>query len=181
MEPLGSSAAVLHSLGNAKYRARSINYLGSRQPQESLLPLSTAQDPRSPATFPLEQLILLKNNSQKRRLDINDFSFLIQQHEPPWGQKVRGLKFWKNETQINLSMTWFQHRSPRAFVRMRKKEAHKIASIRPGINQVFVIITYLCPPLPMFLNLVITRNKLSESFRQVVEKLKFFLVSVLTK
>lgn len=122
MEHLGSSAVVLYSPGNAKNRARSMNYLGSHQPQESLLPLSTAQDPCSPAMFPLEQLILLKNNSQKRRLDINDFSFLIQQHEPPWGQKVRGLKFRKNETQINVSMSWFQHQSPRAVVKMRKRK-----------------------------------------------------------
>ena len=172
MEHLGSSAVVLYSLSNAKNRA--INYLGSYQPQESLLPLSTAQDACSAAMLPPEQLIPLKNNSQKRRLDTNDFSFLIQQHEPPWGQKVRGLKFRKNETQMNITMTWFQHRSPRAIVRTRKKEAHKTGSIRPGINQVLVIITYLCPPLLMFLNLVITRNKLSESFRQVVEKLNSF-------
>lgn len=68
-------------------------------------------------------------------------------------------------------MTWFQYQSLRATVRMKKEKELKAAGIGPGIKQVLIIITCFCPPLSMFLNLVITENKLSGSFRQVLEKL----------
>lgn len=67
------------------------------------LPLSAAQEPVFlPWLLSPGKLILLKNKSQKGRLGMDGFCFLIQQHKPPWQQRVRGLKFRENHTQMNI-------------------------------------------------------------------------------